>query len=154
MYCFSFSISRSVCLIVTNVSTYRPTRRHTKVRARDYKKKLTALQYYNTGVAILQSERKNGETIVSGRRQKLVFVEEINQRNNKKRPFHRGKWAKKALIWVRNIAHTTSRTEWLYCFITQMLYIFPCRPRRLTQNIHASQAKEECHIAHMHIHLP
>ena len=48
-------------LIVTNGSTNRPTRRHTKVRARDHKEKLTALQYYNTGVAILQSERKMGK---------------------------------------------------------------------------------------------
>jgi hypothetical protein len=44
-----------------NVSTNEYTNRHTNVRARDCKEKLTALQYYNTGVAILQSERKMGE---------------------------------------------------------------------------------------------
>jgi hypothetical protein len=44
-----------------NVSINVSTNRHTNVRARDYKEKLTALQYYNTNVAILQSERNMGE---------------------------------------------------------------------------------------------
>ena len=56
-----FLSSEVFVLIVTNESTNQPTRRHTKVRARDYKEKLTALQYYNTSVAILQSERKMGK---------------------------------------------------------------------------------------------
>ena len=44
-----------------NRSTNEYTNRHTNVRARDYKEKLTALQYYNTIVAILQSERNMGK---------------------------------------------------------------------------------------------
>jgi hypothetical protein len=56
--------------------------------------RVAILQYYCCNITI---RKKHGETIASGRRQKLVFVEEINQRNDKKHPFHRGKWAKKAL---------------------------------------------------------
>jgi hypothetical protein len=44
-----------------NGSINEYTNRHTNVRARDYKEKLAALQYYNTIVAILQSERKMGK---------------------------------------------------------------------------------------------
>ena len=44
-----------------NRSTNEYTNRHTNVRARDCKEKLTVLQYYNTIVAILQSERNMGE---------------------------------------------------------------------------------------------
>lgn len=80
----------------TNVSTNVSTNRHTNVRARDYKEKLTALQYYNTCCNIT-IRKKHGETIASGRRQKLVFVEEINQINDKKHPFHRGNGLKKHL---------------------------------------------------------
>ena len=43
-----------------NRSANEHTNPHTNVRARDYKEKLTALQYYNTIVAILQSERNRG----------------------------------------------------------------------------------------------
>ena len=62
VYIATVSLSSEVfVLIATNGSTNRPTNRHTKVRARDYKEKLSVLQYYNTGVAILQSERKMGK---------------------------------------------------------------------------------------------
>jgi len=49
---------------------------------------IPALQYYNL--------KEKWENNSDRRRQKSVLVEEFNQRNDKKRPFHRGKWAKKA----------------------------------------------------------
>jgi hypothetical protein len=55
---FAINVSTNVSL---NVSINVSTNRHTNIRARDYKEKLTALQYYNTNVAILQSERNMGE---------------------------------------------------------------------------------------------
>ena len=57
VYIATVSLSSEVfVLIATNGSTNGSTNRHTKVRARVYKEKLTALQYYNTDVAILQKE--------------------------------------------------------------------------------------------------
>jgi hypothetical protein len=59
---FAINVSTNVSTnVFTNMSTNVSTNRHTNVRARDYKEKLTALQYYNTIVAILQSERNMGK---------------------------------------------------------------------------------------------
>ena len=89
MYCFSFSIFRSVCSYCHKwvyKSTYKKAHKGTCARLQKKVISVAILQYRRCNITIW---KKNGETIASGKRQKLVFVEEINQRNDKKCPFHR-----------------------------------------------------------------